>query len=130
MSKSVFSTWYLNFLVCGLGLLLISMVQNVHGQQTDRVTNLALEDGWQTVQANCTSCHSALLISQNSGSRAVWKSRIVWMQETQGLPQLGDEVENTILDYLFTNYGPKSSSRRASLPVQQMPANPYATNTN
>ena len=72
------------------------------GQQIDDITGLLQEEGWQTVQANCTACHSAQIIAQNSGSRAVWQSRIVWMQ-TQGLELLSSDVENTILDYLTVN---------------------------
>lgn len=94
-------------------------------QQADRVTGLIKENGWQVVQANCTVCHSAQIITQNSGSRAVWKSRIVWMQETQGLGELSSDAENTILDYLVMNYGQKENSRRAEIPAHLMPDNPY-----
>ena len=94
-------------------------------QELDRVTGLVMTSGWQQVQANCTRCHSAQLIVQNSGNRAVWKSRILWMQETQGLSQLNPAVESEILDYLETNYGPKEATRRAGLTANLLPANPY-----
>lgn len=94
-------------------------------QQADRATDLAQEPGWQLVQANCTACHTTQLITQNSGDRAVWLSRIRWMQDTQGLPTLADEVESSILDYLAANYGPKPHSRRSGLPPELMPPNPY-----
>lgn len=97
-------------------------------QETDRVTGLILSDGWQAVQANCTECHSAQLIIQNSGSREVWKSRILWMQQTQGLHELGAELEDTILGYLAGNYGQKQAGRRAPLPAGLLPENPYGTN--
>jgi cytochrome c5 len=90
----------------------------------DSVGGLIQEEGWQTVQANCTECHSAQMIIQNSGSRAVWKSRILWMQETQGLGELSGDTENAILIYLANNYGPKEASRRSGLAVHLMPANP------
>jgi len=45
-------------------------------------------DGVEVVRKNCTTCHSAQLVTQNSGSRAVWVSRLRWMQETQGMPLL------------------------------------------
>ena len=99
-------------------------------QQTDRVTGLIQEDGWQLVQANCTACHTTQIIMQNSGSREVWKSRIVWMQETQGLWPLDAATENGILDYLEKNYAPSSAHRRAPLPPAQMPPNPYSEQEN
>ena len=80
------------------------------------------------MQANCTECHSAQLITQSSGSREVWKSRIVWMQQTQqGLHELEIEVENSILDYLAANYAQKAASRRPGLTAQLLPVNPYPT---
>ena len=46
------------------------------------------------------------------------------MQETQGLQQLEESLEESILNYLAQNYGQKESSR-ASLAVTLMPDNPY-----
>ena len=100
-----------------------------HAQESDRVTGLIMSEGWELVQANCTECHSILLITQNSGNRAVWKSRIVWMQETQGLQELSEATENSILDYLANNYGQKASTRRAGLASNLLPENPYATDS-
>ena len=93
--------------------------------ETPESSRLIVAEGWQSVQANCTECHSSLLITQNSGSRIVWESRIRWMQNTQGLKALDPKVEESILNYLATNYGQKSSSRRAPLNIQLMPNNPF-----
>ena len=87
--------------------------------------DLVLAEGWQNVQENCTECHSSLLITQNSGSKSVWESRIRWMQETQGLNQLGPELEESILNYLATNYGQKEENRRVPLKSFLLPKNPY-----
>jgi hypothetical protein len=95
-------------------------------QETDSASGLIKAEGWQVVQSTCTECHAALLITQNAGNRAVWESRIRWMQETQGLRLLAAEEEQTILDYLESNYPQKAASRRAVLPAQLMPSNPYA----
>ena len=97
-------------------------------QELERVTGLVLADGWQAVQANCTECHSALLITQNSGSREVRESRIRWMQDTQGLQELAPELEATILDYLEEHYDQKDSTRRAPLSKHLLPENPYESN--
>ncbi len=98
---------------------------NSTAQNSEEITSLTLAEGWQNVQENCTECHSALLITQNSGSRAVWESRIRWMQETQGLHELEPKLEESILNYLATNYGQKTSSRRAPLKTLFLPSNPY-----
>ncbi|MDA1371514.1 MAG: hypothetical protein O2971_12240 [Proteobacteria bacterium] len=110
-----------------VALFLLTNYPQSQAQEHDRVTGLAMDAGWELVQANCTECHSAQLIIQNSGSRAVWKSRITWMQQTQGLHVLEAEVEASILSYLEINYGPKEASRRANLAPQFLPDNPYPT---
>ncbi|WP_202884394.1 hypothetical protein [Halomonas sp. YLGW01] len=81
-------------------------------QETDSATGLIIAEGWQVVSANCTVCHSAQLVTQNSGSRNHWQGLIRWMQDTQGLWAFTPEMEDTILDYLATHYGPKAGARR------------------
>ena len=104
----------------------ISLAQQpaLNAQQIDDITGLVMDEGWQLIQSNCIECHSAQLIMQNSGTREVWKSRLVWMQETQGLGQLSSTVENGILDYLAANYGQKSITRRAGIASSLLPPNP------
>ena len=96
----------------------------LNAQQIDNVTGLVMDEGWQLIQSNCIECHSAQLIVQNSGTREVWKSRLLWMQQTQGLGQLSSTVENGILDYLAANYGQKSITRRAGIASSLLPPNP------
>jgi cytochrome c5 len=111
-----------------LSIILMAAVSNSQlsaQNSADSGSGLIQEDGWQTVQANCTECHSVQMIIQNSGSRAVWKSRILWMQETQGLGELSEDTEHAILSYLANNYGPKEAGRRSGLAVHLMPANPF-----
>ena len=100
-----------------------------NAQEIDGATGLFMNEGWELVQTTCTECHSALIITQNSGNREVWKSRITWMQETQGLQELEVTVENSILVYLADNYGQKASTRRASLTANLLPKNPYVTDS-
>ena len=90
-------------------------------QEIDPITSLKMADGWQLVQANCTECHSAQIIVQNSGSSAVWLSRLRWMQETQGMDDLAEATEQQIVIYLATNYGPKASTRRPNLAAHLLP---------
>ncbi|MYE99384.1 MAG: hypothetical protein F4234_04285, partial [Gammaproteobacteria bacterium] len=100
----------------GLVLALAVLAQTPRAaEETDRVTGLALDGDWQLVQANCTECHSALLITQNSGSRGVWQIRIATMRNTRGMEELDTEVEERILDYLAEHYGQRQTSRRPPL---------------
>lgn len=93
-------------------------------QESPAAGELIQAEGWQLVRDNCTECHSSQIIVQNSGNREVWKSRIEWMQSSQGLGELGPELEGSILDYLTVNYGQKTASRRQALPAHLLPANP------
>ncbi|MDG2140739.1 MAG: hypothetical protein P8K27_04515 [Gammaproteobacteria bacterium] len=103
---------------------LLGNISNAQDAEENR--GLVFAEGWQNVQENCTECHSSLLITQNSGSKSVWESRIRWMQETQGLDQLDPELEESILNYLATNYGQKDASRRVPLKSFLLPENPYS----
>ena len=111
--------------LCALALLGLAQTPRA-AEETDRVTSLAAEGDWQLVRANCTECHSALLITQNSGTRGVWQIRIATMRETYGMDALDLEVEERILDYLAAHYGPRQTSRRAPLPPHLLPENPHA----
>ena len=81
----------------------------------DVLTGLLDGEGLPAVKANCLSCHSAKLITQNRFTRDGWHAKIVWMQKTQGLWDLG-ENEPAILDYLAEYYAPEArASRRQPL---------------
>jgi hypothetical protein len=80
----------------------------------DVETGLIVDEGYKLVRQQCANCHSLELVTQNRASRAGWEENIRWMQETQGLWDLG-ALEKPILDYLSKNYGPKKSGRRANL---------------
>ena len=113
-------------LLCALALLALAQAPWA-AEETDRVTGLALEGDWQLVQANCTECHSALLITQNAGSRGIWQIRIATMRDTHGMDPLDAEIENRILNYLAEHYGQRQASRRPPLPPHLLPENPYST---
>ncbi|MFW3615474.1 hypothetical protein [Billgrantia antri] len=110
-----------------LGMALLCLPLGAGAQETDPDTGLIKASGWETVRNNCTACHSANLVTQNSGTRNHWENLIRWMQETQGLWQFEAETEETILDYLAEYYGPKEDTRRPALPRTLMPDNPYPT---
>lgn len=73
-------------------------------------------EGLELVVQNCTTCHSAQLVTQNRMGREGWKATILWMQQTQNLWDLGQN-EAPILDYLSNNYAPKAHGRRKNLEV-------------
>ena len=109
-----------------VSLLVLGLaVTPVLAAEQDPTTGFIIAPGWETTRNNCIACHSASLVTQNSGSRAHWLSMIRWMQETQGLWQFDDTTENTILEYLSSAYGPKADARRPGLRADQMPKNPY-----
>ncbi|NND44558.1 MAG: hypothetical protein HKN58_04490 [Xanthomonadales bacterium] len=60
--------------------------------------------GADLVQAHCSGCHSLALVAQNRMTRQGWQDTIRWMQEKQGLWDLGP-AEQAILDHLEQNYG-------------------------
>ncbi len=80
-------------------------------------TGMVYAEGFDVVRATCTACHSAQLVTQNRASREGWVNMIDWMQETQGLWELGEQ-EPIILDYLATYYAPEEVGRRANLDVE------------
>ena len=95
-------------------------------RETARAAGLAAAGDWRLVRANCTKCHSASLITQNSGSRGVWQIRLATMRQTHGMDALDAEVEERILDYLAEHYGQRQASRRAPLAPHLMPENPLS----
>ena len=80
-------------------------------------TGLYADPNLSTIIGTCTSCHSAKLIAQNKATREGWKSMITWMQETQGLQDLG-KSEPIILDYLAKYYKPTNTGRRKNIDIE------------
>jgi hypothetical protein len=94
--------------------------------EIDPTTGLKMTGDWQLVRNNCVSCHSARLITQQSGTESHWLSLIRWMQDKQNLWQFEPETEQKIVSYLAENYPPQADRRRAPIPPELMPPNPYA----
>ena len=94
--------------------------------ELDPFTGLRMTGDWELVRNNCVSCHSARLVTQQSGSESHWLGLIRWMQEKQNLWQFSAADEAKIIAYLAENYPPRENRRRAPLPPEQMPPNPYA----
>jgi hypothetical protein len=77
-------------------------------------TGLKDGPGLTQVVNNCTTCHSAKLVIQNRMGKEQWNATIRWMQQTQGLWDLGNNHE-IIVNYLITQYPPIKKGRRAPL---------------
>jgi len=95
----------------------------------DPYTGLKMTGDWEVVRNNCIACHSARLITQQQGSADHWLHLIRWMQATQNLWQFEPQVEQKIVTYLAENYPPQADRRRAPIPRDLMPPNPYAPKT-
>lgn len=80
-------------------------------------TGFRVGEGLELVIGNCTNCHSAKLVTQNRFTKEGWTNVIRWMQETQGLWDLGAN-EEVIVAYLSTHYAPEARGRRKSLEVE------------
>ena len=77
----------------------------------DVATGFVVDEGFEIVKATCTACHSSAIVLQNKFTREGWKAKIVWMQETQGLWDLGGN-ESIILDYLAKHHAPAPPTGR------------------
>lgn len=77
-------------------------------------SGLIAEGDFQLVVNNCGGCHAHSLVTQNRNDHNGWKEVIVWMQETQGLWDLGQQEEK-IISYLATYYAPENAGRRKNL---------------
>ncbi len=75
--------------------------------------------GKNLVEKHCLSCHSAQLIIQNRMDADTWRYTIHWMQQTQGLWDLGKD-EARIVEYLGTYYAPLPESRRKNLDIENI----------
>lgn len=95
----------------------------------DAFSGLKMTGDWELVRNNCISCHSPKLITQQRGSKSHWLKLIRWMQEKQNLWQFDPDTESRITTYLADNYPPQDNRRRAAIPPDLMPPNPYALPT-
>ncbi|QNF32999.1 hypothetical protein HUW51_09725 [Adhaeribacter swui] len=80
----------------------------------DKKTGLIIAPGFAVVSTTCVRCHSPKLITEKRATREGWLATIRWMQQTQGLWDLGPQ-EPVVLDYLAKNYAPKNEGRRPLL---------------
>jgi len=97
--------------------------------ELDAYTGLKMSDDWELVRNNCIACHSPKLITQQRGSKDQWLNMIRWMQAKQNLWQFDPDTESRIISYLANNYPPQDDRRRAAIPPDLMPPNPYTPPT-
>lgn len=117
------------FRSCLALLLLLVSPAFADNIEIDPNSGLKMTGDWRLVLGNCIACHSPKLITQQRGTRDQWLHMIRWMQEKQNLWQFEPEIEDRILVYLAENYPPRDDQRRAAIPPDLMPPNPYAPST-
>lgn len=115
-------------LICGV-VLTAAGGAAAEDTDLDPMSGLKMTGDWEIVRANCIACHSAKLVTQQRGSAAQWLSMIRWMQAKQNLWQFDAATEDKIVRYLANNYPPQDDRRRAAIPPDLMPPNPYAPPT-
>lgn len=71
----------------------------------ERALRLKAAPGMETVENNCSSCHSVDYILTNSPflTRAGWRAEVEKMSKDYGAPISEDDAER-IVDYLADNY--------------------------
>ena len=80
------------------------LASGLSAKEKSNYQGLPAGDGVDLVLENCTACHSAEIIRDNYMSREAWDKTITWMQEKQGLWELGKD-RKIILDYLSKAQG-------------------------
>ena len=93
----------------------------------DPATGMKIAEGWELVRTHCNVCHSPQQYLMQKGTESTWTDTIRWMQQSGGLWPLDPATEKTIIAYLASNYGPDEAFRRAPLPGNLLPPNPYLT---
>ena len=111
-------------------LLLAGGVRLAQEPEIDAFTGFPKTGDWELVRANCIACHSTKLITQQRGTAAQWLAMIRWMQKKQNLWAFEPDVEQKIVAWLAENYPPSDERRRAAIPPDMMPPNPFAPESN
>ena len=96
---------WIKFTLLAVVMLLAS---DLSGKEKRNYQGLPADDGVDLVLENCTACHSTEIIRENHMSREAWDKTITWMQEKQGLWELGKD-RKIILDYLSKAQGVEKS---------------------
>ena len=84
--------------------MVIILASDLSAKEKRNYQGLPADDGVDLVLENCTACHSTEIIRENHMSRKAWDETITWMQEKQGLWELGKN-RKIILDYLSKAQG-------------------------
>ncbi|SIO54461.1 hypothetical protein SAMN05444722_3366 [Rhodovulum sp. ES.010] len=66
--------------------------------------NLPIGPGLEDTYYTCTACHSAQTFAQQRLTDERWSYLWGWMIREQGMPDYGEELKASILDYLTTHF--------------------------
>ena len=107
--------------------MVIILASDLSAKEKTNYQGLPAGDGVDLVMENCTACHSIEIIRENHMSLKAWDKTITWMQEKQGLWELGKD-RKIILDYLSKAQGEEKNKAggREGNPMYEFnyPANP------
>ena len=92
---------WIKFTLLALVMLLAS---DLFAKEKRNDQGLPAGEGVDLVLENCTACHSIKIIQESHMSREAWDKTITWMQEKQGLRELGKD-RKIILNYLSNAQG-------------------------
>ena len=91
-------------IIFALFAVVMLLASDLSAKEKGNYQGLPAGDGVDLVLENCTACHSTEIIRENHMSRKAWDEIITWMQEKQGLWELGED-RKIILDYLAKAQG-------------------------
>ena len=86
-------------------VVMMLLTSDLEGKEESYYQGLPPGEGFDLVLENCTACHSTDIIRENYMSRQAWDKTITWMQQKQGLWELGETNRKIILDYLAKTQG-------------------------
>lgn len=115
--------------VCWVVLTASAQEKKKEAPPLDPVTGMKMAENWELVRAHCTVCHSPQQYLRQKGTQSTWSDTIDWMQKSGGLWPIDPESRAKIVTYLAENYGPDEAFRRAPIPGNLMPHNPYMTDS-
>tara|TARA_Y100001936_G_C15861189_1_gene552559 strand:+ start:245 stop:634 length:390 start_codon:yes stop_codon:yes gene_type:complete len=118
---------WIRFTLLTILTMVMLLVSDLSAKEKRNYQGLLAGNGADLVLENCTLCHSTEIIRENHMSREAWDKTITWMQEKQGLWDLGKD-RKTILDYLSNAQGEeknKATGREGNSMYEfNYPANP------
>lgn len=75
-------------------------------EDSNKYAGLPPGEGREEVFGICQACHSLQIVQQQRLDRKAWAKTLQWMKEEQGMPDVGPEMTERIVNYLATYFSP------------------------